>query len=124
MIYSSTVISQVFTRRLRVEPLISKELSRRIEMIYLHEVGRKLMATVLFIWLASSFVAAQTTAFTYQGLLSNGGTQANGSFDLQFMLFDLAQNGTQQDATVILTNVSVVNGIFTVQLDFGSNVFS
>src|SRR5262249_18459769 len=44
--------------------------------------------------------------------------------DLQFALFTIPQNGTQQGPTVTLTNVSVVNGIFTVQLDFGGNVFT
>ena len=31
---------------------------------------------------------AQTTAFTYQGQLTEAGTPANGSYDLQFKLFD------------------------------------
>ncbi|HZS47855.1 MAG TPA: tail fiber domain-containing protein [Blastocatellia bacterium] len=80
---------------------------------------------VLFIMLMLTVsVSAQTTAFTYQGQLSNNGVPANGSFDLQFSLFDLAQNGSQQGGTVTLTNISVVNGLFTVQLDFGSNVFT
>jgi hypothetical protein len=31
---------------------------------------------------------AQTTSFTYQGRLTDGGTAANGNYDLQFTLFD------------------------------------
>jgi hypothetical protein len=33
---------------------------------------------------------AQTTAFTHQGRLNNGGSPANGSYDLTFALFNAA----------------------------------
>jgi len=39
---------------------------------------------------------AQTTTFTYQGKLNNGGTPANGTYDLQFTLWDATSGGTQQ----------------------------
>ena len=38
----------------------------------------------------------QTTVFTYQGRLSDGGQPANGTFDLEFKLFDALNAGTQQ----------------------------
>ncbi|HZS44657.1 MAG TPA: tail fiber domain-containing protein [Blastocatellia bacterium] len=83
----------------------------------------RVLATLFIITVLTLTAFGQTTAFTYQGQLSNNGAVANGSFDLQFALFNLVQNGSQQGGTVVLTNVPVVNGIFTVQLDFGSNVF-
>lgn len=69
--------------------------------------------------------AAQTTAFTYQGKLTDAGNPANGNYDLQFKLFDTATvgTGTQQGSTIPNPTVQVVDGIFTVQLDFGANVF-
>src|SRR5262249_11902871 len=81
-----------------------------------------LAATVLLVCISIT-EQEPPTGFTYQGQLSNLGVPANGSFDLQFKLFDTSQNGSQQGVTLTLTNVSVVNGIFTVQLDFGGVVF-
>lgn len=82
------------------------------------------LVAVILILVCGVYATGQTTAFTYQGQLSDSGVSANGSYDMQFSLFDLAQNGSQQGATVTLTSVPVTNGIFTVQLDFGSNVFT
>lgn len=65
-------------------------------------------------------IAAQTTAFTYQGSLSNGGVAANGSHDFQFLLFDAAAGGSQIGSTVSANGVAVSNGIFSVSLDFGN----
>src|SRR5437870_7471033 len=43
----------------------------------------------LFVLLCSALtIHAQTTAFTYQGKLTDGGAPANGTYDLQFTLFD------------------------------------
>ncbi len=69
---------------------------------------------------------AQTTAFTYQGKLTDAGNPANGNYDLQFKLFDTVMVGTgaQAGATLIRNPVAASAGIFTVQLDFGANVFS
>ena len=69
-------------------------------------------------------VHAQGTAFTYQGQLQNNGAPANGSYDLQFILFNTNQFGSP--ATPILTNaaVPVNNGLFTTTLDFGGGVFA
>lgn len=63
---------------------------------------------------------AQTTAFTYQGKLTDNGIAANGAFDLEFKLFDALTAGTQQGALLTREDVSVANGIFTVTLDFGA----
>jgi hypothetical protein len=67
----------------------------------------------------------QTTSFTYQGKLTDGGGPANGPYDLQFRLFDALGAGSLQGSpnTVTKTGVQVTNGIFTVQLDFGAEAF-
>lgn len=62
---------------------------------------------------------AQSTAFTYQGRLSNAGAPADGQHDLRFRLFDAASGGTQVGSTLCLDGIDVVEGLFTAQLDFG-----
>ena len=69
-------------------------------------------------------VMAQTTGFTYQGALSDGGTMANGNYDLQFSLWDSVSGGNQIGSTQASNVVPVSNGIFSVTLDFGPGAFS
>src|SRR5689334_4588835 len=69
---------------------------------------------------------AQTTALTYQGKLNDGGDVANGTYDMQFNLFDTPTVGTgvRQGPTITNAAVTVTNGIFAVVLDFGLGAFS
>src|SRR5262245_50812715 len=67
---------------------------------------------------------AQGTAFTYQCLLNDRGSAANGIYDLRFTLHD----STNLPGNIIAgptTNSAMVtsNGLFTVSLDFGPNAF-
>jgi hypothetical protein len=70
--------------------------------------------------------SAQTTAFTYQGKLTDDCCPATGLYDLTFKLFDSAGPGAtgQQGSTVTTNRVPVTNGLFTVRLDFGSAPFT
>ncbi len=74
-----------------------------------------LLAVILFVTTAR----AQSTAFTYQGSLKNSGQAASGPYDMRFRLFDAVTGGAQVGATVCMDNVSVIDGIFSLQLDFG-----
>jgi hypothetical protein len=67
---------------------------------------------------------AQGTAFTYQGRLNDGGSPANGSYDLQFALFDAATGGHQVGGAVTNLAVGVTNGLFTTTTDFGPGIFT
>src|SRR5437870_11845916 len=67
--------------------------------------------------------SAQTTALTYQGRLTDGGTPANANYDLQFALWDSSSGGSQIGSTQALPAVQVRGGVFTVTLDFGANAF-
>ncbi len=67
--------------------------------------------------------AALGTAFTYQGHLKKDGTPVNGNCDFLFSLWDAETGGNQIGSNVEKTNVPVSNGLFTVQLDFGSGAF-
>jgi hypothetical protein len=65
-------------------------------------------------------VAAQTTLFTYQGSLQDGGNAANGTnYGMVFYLYDASTNGNLLGNEGIVS-VTVSDGLFTVPLDFGS----
>ena len=66
---------------------------------------------------------AQTSAFTYQGKLTEAGNPANGNYDMEFKLFDALSGGAQQGSPITDPMVAVAAGIFVVNLDFGANVF-
>lgn len=65
---------------------------------------------------------AQTTAFTYQGKLTDTSAAANGTYHMLFRLYPTTSSTLQFGPTIENTNVSVNNGIFTVVLDFGSGI--
>ncbi len=69
----------------------------------------------------SATVGAATvgTTFTYQGQLQRDGGAYTGTCNMQFSLWDAATDGVQKGDTKSITNVSVVNGLFTVGVDFG-----
>jgi hypothetical protein len=71
---------------------------------------------------SQAIAVPQGTAFTYQGRLLDNNAAANGLYDFDFRLFDAAAGGNQVGADMLLNDVSVSGGLFTVQLDFG-NVF-
>ncbi len=78
--------------------------------------------TILFVVLLSPFATlGQTTAFTYQGRLIDGASTPTGQYDLQFNLYLTATGGSPLNAApIVLDNIQVTNGIFTVPLDFGN----
>ena len=63
---------------------------------------------------------AQGTAFTYQGRLNDGGSAANGSYDLTFTLYSTNIAGTPLAAARTNSATAVSNGLFTVTLDFSN----
>ncbi|HTX20858.1 MAG TPA: hypothetical protein VMD27_03205 [Candidatus Aquilonibacter sp.] len=68
-------------------------------------------------------VAQGTTAFTYQGQLHDGGTNANGTYTMIFKLYDSSTSGNQIGST-ITTSPTLANGLFSVNLDFGAGSFN
>ena len=66
--------------------------------------------------------APVSTAFTYQGSLSDNGSPANGSYDFFFSPFDAASGGVQVADTQIKDDVAIVDGYFAVTLDFGTGL--
>ncbi|MDA8019744.1 MAG: hypothetical protein MPN21_20075 [Thermoanaerobaculia bacterium] len=68
------------------------------------------------------FLLAQTlygqAEITYQGEILVDGSLGDGEFDFMFVLYD-AEVGGAAVGSVLLENVEVREGLFTVQLDFG-----
>lgn len=74
----------------------------------------------------SRAISTQTslgTSFTYQGYLSDGMGAVDRTCDFAFRLYDAFSDGNLL-GTVPRTGVSVQNGYFTVDLDFGSSAFN
>jgi len=63
------------------------------------------------------------TQFTYQGQLKAFGMPAVSNADFEFALFEAADGGSQIGATASVDDVGLVNGLFTVSLDFGPEAF-
>jgi hypothetical protein len=86
--------------------------------------GRICLWLLLFT-LGAGTALAQTTVFTYQGQLKDGVAPANGTYNMQFRLFDTEAVGTgaQVGPTFTPPPVQVTNGGFTVPLDFGAGAF-
>src|SRR5580765_5151413 len=62
--------------------------------------------------------AAQPTAFTYQGRLTENGTVANGTYDFRFSVFNSPSAGNITSIVLTKPAVAVSNGLFAVILDF------
>lgn len=67
---------------------------------------------------------AQSTAFKYQGRLINGTSAANGSYDLQFILYVDAFSSLRAAEPVTNTAVGVTDGVFSTTIDFGPSAFT
>jgi hypothetical protein len=79
-----------------------------------------ILTLMVWIVLSATTASGQTTIFTYQGKLIESGVPANGSYECEFTLFDALTGGRQIGPVNTREEVMVVNGIFTVQLDFGA----
>lgn len=73
--------------------------------------------------LVSAFAAlagSVGTNFPYQGRLTDGGAPANGTYDIQLLMFNASVGGTQKGLTQTFNDRVVSNGVFTVNADFGA----
>ena len=94
-------------------------------MFKLSDTKKTLFISPVLLLLLALSVSAQTTTFTYQGRFNDSTvvSPTNGTYEMQFKAFDTAAGGNQFGPTAQLSAVQVVNGIFTVQLDFGASTF-
>ena len=84
--------------------------------------SRFLTLSLLTFLAAAAHAAPLGTAFTYQGRLDDGVLPVNGLYDFNFKLFDAATSGTLVGPAlgVSLNTVGVSNGVFSIDLDFGT----
>ena len=73
---------------------------------------------------AVGYAAPMGTAFSYQGKLSDAGSPADGLYDFTFEVYDALDGGRRQGSTLFANKKDVINGYFTVTLDFGAGVFT
>ena len=66
----------------------------------------------------TSQLCAQSTAFTYQGALSQNGQPANGTYDFMFRLLNAETDGSAAPVIPVNPGVGVTNGLFTTGIDF------
>jgi hypothetical protein len=72
----------------------------------------------------SAYAQQSSTAFTYQGFLKDNNNPANAKYDLQFTLYDAPTGGNPIGNPVVIDDLEITNGLFTVEIDFGINPFS
>src|ERR1043165_343352 len=85
-----------------------------------------LCAVVAVVVVGALDAAAQTpvgTSMTYQAELRSSGQPAVGPVDLRFRLVDGWRGGMQVGATIDRPNVTLSQGRFTENLDFGPAAF-
>jgi len=92
------------------------------KLILIHRAALLLLLATLNLQLSTGF--AQSTAFTYQGRLTDNGLPAHGNYDLRFSLRDAFVAGNPVGTTNTVAPTTVSNGLFTVMLDFGTGVFT
>jgi hypothetical protein len=83
-----------------------------------------ILALSLAVWpVEVSEASPMGTAFTYQGRLIDANEAADGLYEFEFKLYDSVIDGNQVNWTVSFREVEVIDGYFTVELDFGSSEF-
>ena len=64
------------------------------------------------------------TAFTYQGQLRDNGVPIDDACDIEFTLYDALTAGSVVSGPLLADDWLVINGLFTVPLDFGEDCFT
>jgi hypothetical protein len=86
----------------------------------MNPIRRLLWLVLVVLSSLPALTQAQGTFFTYQGRLNDNGSPANGHYDLRFSLYDASAGGLQLGGTINRT-VDATNGLFSADMDFGSN---
>lgn len=86
---------------------------------------RQTFALALVVWMCFGALSrvGWAEAFTYQGVLKSAGEAVTDNVDVRFRLFDAASDGNLIGSQLEALNISIENGLLTVDLDFGNGVF-
>ena len=82
-----------------------------------------IIIVIAAVTVGSPLVAQTDTVFTYQGELKENSGHANGFYNLDFSLWDSLAGGSQIGSELMFNDLPVVDGRFTVELDFGASAF-
>lgn len=97
-------------------------------MRHLYRLAKSFLSLACLVLLVSGGdVFAQTTTFTYHGQLTGENLVTDGTYDMQFTLFDSAVEGTQVGPTLTFAGKKaavVTSGHFEVRLNFGADAFT
>jgi hypothetical protein len=85
---------------------------------------KRIFMSFALIVMTTIMACAQGTGFNFQGRLNDGTSPANGRYDLQFRLFDAVAGGNPIGSLVSRPNTILINGVFSVTLDFGAAAFN
>jgi hypothetical protein len=80
-------------------------------------------AAIVALLTARTTAQTDTTTFTYQGRLEENGEGFNGPVNLDFALFDSEVGGNQIGSEIMFNSILVIDGLFTLDLDFGGGIF-
>jgi len=61
------------------------------------------------------------TSITYQGRLTDADALANHPYDFRFILYNADSGGSQVGSTLYKDDIMVIEGLFTIELDFGAS---
>jgi hypothetical protein len=84
----------------------------------------RLLVASLALALALPSLQLAAEPFTFQGFLEQSGSPLNGNANLAFKLYDAQSGGTQQGATVSANSYPVLDGVFTIDLNFAGVAFA
>jgi hypothetical protein len=84
----------------------------------------KNLRILALILLLTGAAFGQGARFNFQGRLNDGAAPANGAYDLQFKLYNSITGGGQIGSAFFCPNTTVINGVFSVTLDFGPTAFN
>ncbi len=89
-----------------------------------HSKKSLMLGAMLLAATANAFAAPAEEKFTFQGQLKKDGLPVNGFVDLKFELWTSPTETRGGLVPKDRLNVEVVNGLFTVELDFAASMFS
>jgi hypothetical protein len=78
---------------------------------------------VAFLGIAAQ-MRAQSTAFTYHGILNRNRAPVTGEYDMRFTVYDVENGGAAVAGPLPKNAVGVTNGLFAVRIDFLGGVFT
>ncbi len=84
---------------------------------------RYLLASALAAMFAMPATTASAAPFTFQGVLEQSGMPLNGDANLVFKLFNSESGSNQVGSTITASAYPVLEGVFTIDLDFAGVMF-